>query len=67
LIIFFTLKLIALNFCRTYLRRPAIVYIGSIGRPVERVEQLVYLMKENDKRNKLIEILNRVKKTQVVV
>ncbi|XP_040580431.1 probable ATP-dependent RNA helicase DDX23 [Lepeophtheirus salmonis] len=43
---------------RTYLRRPAVVYIGSIGRPVERVEQVVYMMKENDKRNKLISILN---------
>ena len=43
---------------RTYLRRPAVVYIGSVGRPVERVEQIVYVMKENDKRNKLIHILN---------
>lgn len=25
---------------RTYLRRPAYCYIGSIGRPVERVEQV---------------------------
>ena len=44
---------------RTYLRRPAVVYIGSIGRPVERVEQVVYMMKENDKRNKLINILSQ--------
>jgi len=43
---------------RTYLRRPAIVHIGSIGKPVERVEQVVYMCKENDKRNKLISILN---------
>jgi len=43
---------------RTYLRRPAYCYIGSVGRPVERVEQVVYMMKENDKRNKLISILN---------
>jgi len=43
---------------RTYLRRPAIVHIGSIGRPTERVEQVVYMCKENDKRNKLIDILN---------
>eukprot|EP00088_Acartia_fossae_P060299 TRINITY_DN7217_c0_g1_i1.p1 TRINITY_DN7217_c0_g1~~TRINITY_DN7217_c0_g1_i1.p1 ORF type:complete len:363 (+),score=76.16 TRINITY_DN7217_c0_g1_i1:9-1097(+) len=43
---------------RTYLRRPAYCYIGSVGRPVERVEQIVYMMKENDKRNKLISILN---------
>merc|ERR1712083_633571 len=44
---------------RTYLRRPAVVYIGSIGRPVERVEQVVHVIKENDKRNKLIQILNQ--------
>ena len=29
---------------RTYLRRPAVVYIGSIGRPVERVEQRVHVI-----------------------
>merc|ERR1712218_528377 len=43
---------------RTYLRQPAIVHIGSVGRPVERVEQVVYMMAESAKRNKLIEILN---------
>ncbi|KAL9965997.1 hypothetical protein ACROYT_G024002 [Oculina patagonica] len=43
---------------RNYLRRPAVVYIGSIGRPVERVEQKVYLLKEGAKRKKLLEILN---------
>jgi len=43
---------------RTYLRRPAIVHIGAIGKPVERVEQVVHMCKENDKRNKLISILN---------
>jgi len=43
---------------RTYLRRPAIVHIGNVGKPVERVEQVVYLCKENEKRNKLINILN---------
>lgn len=42
---------------RTYLRRPAVVYIGSIGRPTERVEQVVYIMNEPDKRRKLVEIL----------
>lgn len=44
---------------RTYLRRPATVYIGSIGKPTERTEQIVYMMGENDKRKKLIEILSR--------
>lgn len=35
---------------RSYLRRPSIVYIGSAGKPVERVEQIVYLVSENVKR-----------------
>ncbi|CAH0556860.1 unnamed protein product [Brassicogethes aeneus] len=44
---------------RTYLRRPAVVYIGSIGKPVERVEQIVHIMGENDKRKKLMEYLSK--------
>lgn len=43
---------------RNYLRRPAVVYIGSIGKPVERVEQKVYMLNEAQKRKKLLEILN---------
>lgn len=43
---------------RTYLRRPAIVYIGSAGKPTERVEQIVYLVSEGDKRKKLLGILH---------
>ncbi|XP_028967968.1 probable ATP-dependent RNA helicase DDX23 [Galendromus occidentalis] len=43
---------------RTYLRRPAVVYIGSIGKPTERVEQVVYIMNEGEKRRKLVEILS---------
>ncbi|XP_058449299.1 probable ATP-dependent RNA helicase DDX23, partial [Malaya genurostris] len=44
---------------RTYLRRPATVYIGSVGRPTERTEQIVHIMTENEKRKKLMEILSR--------
>ena len=33
------------------------VYIGSASKPTERVEQVLHLMKENDKRNKLMEVL----------
>ncbi|TGZ71404.1 hypothetical protein CRM22_002667 [Opisthorchis felineus] len=44
---------------RSYLRRPAVVYIGSAGKPTERVEQIVYLVSEQEKRKKLLEILNR--------
>ncbi|KAK3732822.1 hypothetical protein QZH41_017722 [Actinostola sp. cb2023] len=43
---------------KNYLRRPAVVYIGSIGKPVERTEQRVYLVNEHGKRKKLLEILN---------
>ncbi|CAI7992347.1 Probable ATP-dependent RNA helicase DDX23 [Geodia barretti] len=42
---------------RSYLRRPAIVYIGSAGKPTERVEQRVILLAEGEKRKKLLEIL----------
>uniref|UniRef100_A0A915N9M1 Probable ATP-dependent RNA helicase DDX23 n=1 Tax=Meloidogyne javanica TaxID=6303 RepID=A0A915N9M1_MELJA len=42
---------------RQYLRRPAIVYIGSAGRPTERVEQIVIMMSEEMKRKKIVELL----------
>lgn len=35
---------------RSYLRRPAVVYIGSAGKPTERVEQIVYMVSEQEKR-----------------
>lgn len=44
---------------RNYLRRPAVVYIGSIGKPTERVEQIVHIVGENDKRRKLMEYLSK--------
>lgn len=52
---------------RTYLRRPAVVYIGSIGKPVERVEQIVHIMGENDKRKKLMEYLSRGVEPPVII
>ena len=42
---------------RTYLRRPVTVYIGSAGKPVERVEQIVHIVSESDKRKKLLHVL----------
>ena len=44
---------------RNYLRRPATVYIGTVGKPQERVKQIVIMCSENEKRNKLVEILDR--------
>jgi ATP-dependent RNA helicase DDX23/PRP28 len=44
---------------RNYLRRPATVYIGTIGKPTERVKQIVIMCSETEKRNKLVEILEQ--------
>lgn len=44
---------------RQYLRRPAVVYIGAVGKPTERTEQIVYMVSEAEKRKKLVEILKR--------
>ncbi|CRK93433.1 CLUMA_CG006969, isoform A [Clunio marinus] len=52
---------------RTYLRRPATVYIGSIGKPTERTEQIVMMMTENDKRKKLMELLQRGLEPPVII
>ncbi|UYV66424.1 DDX23 [Cordylochernes scorpioides] len=52
---------------RSYLRRPAIVYIGSIGKPVERVEQIIYMVTESEKRKKLLEILDRGVEPPVII
>ncbi|CAF1260295.1 unnamed protein product [Rotaria sp. Silwood1] len=54
-----TMKPAIERLARTYLRRPASVYIGSIGKPNERVEQNIIMCSENEKRNKLFEILGR--------
>lgn len=42
---------------RSYLRRPAVVYIGSGGKPTERVEQVVKMTDEKGKRKLLLQIL----------
>ncbi|XP_065840031.1 probable ATP-dependent RNA helicase DDX23 [Oscarella lobularis] len=42
---------------RNYLRRPAVVYIGIIGKPVERVEQRVHIVTEAQKRKMMTELL----------
>ncbi|XP_054269059.1 probable ATP-dependent RNA helicase DDX23 [Macrosteles quadrilineatus] len=52
---------------RTYLRRPAVVYIGSIGKPTERTEQIVYMVSEQDKRKKLMELLSRGVEPPVII
>ncbi|CAH2069041.1 unnamed protein product, partial [Iphiclides podalirius] len=52
---------------RSYLRRPAIVYIGSVGKPVDRTEQVVYMIGESEKRRKLTEILQRGVEPPIII
>ncbi len=43
------------------------MYIGSIGKPVERVEQVLFLLSEGEKRKKLVEILGRGLEPPVII
>ncbi|XP_076326667.1 putative ATP-dependent RNA helicase DDX23 [Tachypleus tridentatus] len=52
---------------RSYLRRPAVVYIGSAGKPTERTEQIVYMVTEAQKRKKLLEILGKGVEPPVII
>lgn len=52
---------------RSYLRRPAIVYIGSVGKPVDRTEQVVFMIGESEKRRKLTEILQRGVEPPIII
>ncbi|KAG5675267.1 hypothetical protein PVAND_005181 [Polypedilum vanderplanki] len=52
---------------RTYLRRPATVYIGSVGKPTERTEQVVIMTTETEKRKKLMELLARGLEPPVII
>lgn len=53
---------------RSYLRRPAVVYIGSAGRPTERTEQIVHILSgEQEKRRKLMEYLSRGVEPPVII
>lgn len=52
---------------RNYLRRPAMVYIGAVGRPVDRVEQIVHIVNEQEKRRKLVEVLDRGVEPPVII
>ena len=42
---------------QSYLHNPAEVYVGSDGKPHKRVEQIIYMLSESEKRKKLLKIL----------
>ncbi|XP_043198665.1 probable ATP-dependent RNA helicase DDX23 [Amphibalanus amphitrite] len=52
---------------RNYLRRPAVVYIGGGSKPAERVEQIVYLVTEAQKRTKLMALLQKGVEPPVII
>lgn len=53
-----TMPIAVERLAKTYLRSPAIVNIGIAGKPIERVKQIVQLVRENEKRKKLLELLD---------
>uniref|UniRef100_A0A1I7T8J1 RNA helicase n=2 Tax=Caenorhabditis tropicalis TaxID=1561998 RepID=A0A1I7T8J1_9PELO len=52
---------------RQYLRRPAVVHIGSAGKPTERVEQVVYMVTEDRKKKKLVEVLQSHNQPPIII
>eukprot|EP01135_Chromosphaera_perkinsii_P008566 Nk52_evm8s1401 gene=Nk52_evmTU8s1401 len=53
---------------KTYLRRPATVHIGTVGRATQNVEQIVYMTAdENAKRKKLWDALEYVSHFPVII
>lgn len=43
------------------------MYIGSIGKPTERTEQLVYIITEQQKRKKLTELLQSNPEPPIII
>eukprot|EP00126_Sphaerothecum_destruens_P008810 Sdes_comp20349_c0_seq1m14120 len=52
---------------KTYLRRPATVYIGNVGKVTDNVEQIVYMVSDNEKRNKLGSIIASIEAFPVII
>uniref|UniRef100_A0AC35TT94 Mediator of RNA polymerase II transcription subunit 15 n=1 Tax=Rhabditophanes sp. KR3021 TaxID=114890 RepID=A0AC35TT94_9BILA len=52
---------------RKYLRRPATVSVGSINRPTERVEQIVYMLSEEQKHKKMVEVLEKFTTYPIII
>ena len=52
---------------RQYLRRPAVVNIGTIGKPTERTEQIVHFITEERKRKMLVKVLEENNKPPIII
>ena len=52
---------------RQYLRRPAVVNIGTAGKPTSRVEQVVYMITEEKKRKTLLTVLEQNPNPPIII
>lgn len=52
---------------RNYLRRPVVVYIGTIGKPIDTVEQIVYMVDEKEKRKQLLQVLGKEVEPPIII
>ncbi|KAE9553538.1 hypothetical protein FO519_003231 [Halicephalobus sp. NKZ332] len=52
---------------RQYLRRPAVVHIGTAGKPTARVEQVVYMISEEKKRKTLLTVLEQNPNPPIII
>uniref|UniRef100_A0AC35GVC0 RNA helicase n=1 Tax=Panagrolaimus sp. PS1159 TaxID=55785 RepID=A0AC35GVC0_9BILA len=52
---------------RQYLRRPAVVNIGTVGKPTERTEQIVHFISEERKRKMLVKVLEENNKPPIII
>uniref|UniRef100_A0A914R6E0 Helicase C-terminal domain-containing protein n=1 Tax=Panagrolaimus davidi TaxID=227884 RepID=A0A914R6E0_9BILA len=52
---------------RQYLRRPAVVNIGTIGKPTERTEQIVHFISKERKRKMLVKVLEENHKPPIII
>lgn len=62
-----TMPTVVERLARTYLRKPATIYIGAAGKPTEQVEQIVHIVTEQEKRKKLIEYLRRKLEPPIII
>lgn len=77
-----TMPAVVERLARSYLRKPATIYIGAAGqscnsmnnfyfifagKPTERVEQIVHLVSEQEKRKKLLQLLSKGLEPPIII
>jgi len=52
---------------KSYMRRPVIVNIGSVGKPVDKVKQIVHMLSHEAKKKKLLSLLDSGLEAPIIV